>query len=119
MRTINIISILSVSALLILGGCAKPPPPQPLIIPIPLVNYNPVIVVAPDRPDATAVEAIKADDSPESALDTLINYLASVGLYTIELENVNNELGNQNATFRANQRKIKQVIILNQGLQQP
>ena len=105
--------LIIILAVLALAGCAKPPPPQPLIIPVPLVNYNPVMVVAPDRPDVSAVQAIDADDSPESALDTLINYLASVGLYTIELENVNNELGNQNATFRANQRKIKQVIILN------
>ena len=106
-------------AVLALAGCAKPPPPQPMTIPIPLVNYNPPTAIAPDRPDVSAVQAIDADDTPESALDTLIKYLTAVGLYPIELENVNNELGNQNATFRANQRKIKQVILLNQGLQQP
>ena len=98
----------------LLAACQSTPEPEPMVIPIQLVNYNPPMVIAPDRPDATAVKAIEASDTPESALDTLINYLGEVGEYVVTIEDQNNELQNQKATFKANQTKIKQVILMSQ-----
>ena len=99
-------------SLLALGACAKQPPPPPVIIPLGLVNYNPQVVIAPDRPDSTKVKAIEADDTPESALDTLLEFMAEVGMYVVKIEDQNRELHNQNATFKANQTKIKQVLMM-------
>jgi len=99
-------------SLLALGACASKQPPQPIVIPLQLVNYNPQVIIAPDRPDSTKAKAIEADDTPESALDTLLEFMAEVGAYLVTLEDQNKELHNQNATFKANQTKIKQVLMM-------
>ena len=100
-------------AVLSLTACASKQP-EPMVIPVQLLNYNPQVIIAADRPDSTDVLAIKADDSPESALDILLAYLKEVGAYVGVLEGQVNTLNNQTATFRANQTKVKQVILLNQ-----
>lgn len=104
------------ASLLLLGGCAssKTPPPMPLQIPVQLLNYEPEDVVAPARPDATAVKAIKATDNPEAALDVLLEYLPRATEYVVVIEGQNAVLQEQKVMFQGNQTKIKQIIMMTQ-----
>jgi len=114
--------LLAAVSILVTAGCAKQtmPPPQPVIIPVQLVNIEDSIVVgAPDLPDESPVMRITTGDRADRSLTTTLVYLGLLRKYAREVTSQLEVSESENAELRAKLKKIKQYILLQQAQRPP
>ena len=108
--------LLAIAALTIVG-CAKPnqPAPEPIVIPVQLVNVQTVDISVPELPSDKRLVKISKNDPADEALEEVLDYtvdLKEVTVYALEeLKECKAEIDERNERLE----KIKQYILLNQA----
>lgn len=118
MKTTNLILIVSA---LVLGACAKAPPPQTNVISIPiqLVNYTHVESNTPDEPSTRALVKINAADPADESLETVTEYTKELHGYAKEVTGMLVISEAENKVLRGKLDSIRNYIIISQPRIQP
>ena len=119
MKTTNLLLIVSA---LVLGACAKAPPPQTNVISIPiqLVNIrNTQVGDLPAEPSTSAIVKINAADPADESLETVTDYTKELHAYAKEVTGMLVVSEVENKLMRDKLAKIKNYLILSTPRIQP
>ena len=120
MKQLRLLTILIVAVFGI--ACAKPPPPvEPIVIPVQLVNIQDSLVgITPDRPDSASIKSIRKGDKSKEAILIVLEYLVNLKKYVVTLESQLATSTNEQADLRQRIKAIKRFIVMQQNqLNQP